>query len=394
MTISHRILVVDDDFATLDFLRSILELSEGDFEVLGVPSAEEGILALRRTDFHLLVADVRLPGMSGLEMVRKAREQKPGLPVIMITGYESIEAQAEAAELKVVKYFTKPLDAEDFLNGVTEALEGGSTLGFDDITVQPDVPGSLVPLEVSRKLEILRTDTGAQRVVLAAVSGEILSCAGGGVDEDLQKIITATAFSIDSNFHLSDQLGASEPQAIQFLTGEKIDLYCANIGRDYFLAIFFDAQVRRGRIGTVWVFTSRAISNLRSLLVEEQVEQASELESLQGSVSGDVSEVSESTEDKPESEIKTGSSGDVDRSFEARESVPKSAQTSLVGDSGPSIAPKEDYTKANESDVLEPANKEIQDSETPDQENQDENQTISFEQALERGIISPDFDPE
>jgi DNA-binding response OmpR family regulator len=394
MTISHRILVVDDDFATLDFLRSILELSEGDFEVLGVPSAEEGILALRRTDFHLLVADVRLPGMSGLEMVRKAREQKPGLPVIMITGYESIEAQAEAAELKVVKYFTKPLDAEDFLNSVTEALEGGSTLGFDDITVQQDVPGSLVPLEVSRRLEILRTDTGAQRVVLAAVSGEILSCAGGGVDEVLQKIITATAFSIDSNFHLSDQLGASEPQAIQFLTGEKIDLYCANIGRDYFLAIFFDAQVRRGRIGTVWVFTSRAISNLRSLLVEEQIEQASELESLEGSVFGDVSEVSEPTEDKSESEIKTGNSVDVDRSFEARELLPKSAQTSLVGDSGPSIAPEEDSTKASESDVLEPADKEKQDSETPDLENQDENQAISFEEALERGIISPDFDPD
>jgi hypothetical protein len=243
-------------------------------------------------------------------------------------------------------------------------------------------------------LEILRTDTGAQQVVLAAVSGEILSCAGGGVDEVLQKIITATAFSIDSNFHLSDQLGASEPQAIQFLTGEKIDLYCANIGRDYFLAIFFDAQVRRGRIGTVWVFTSRAISNLRSLLVEEQIEQASELESLEGSVFGDVSEVSEPTEDKSESEIKTGNSVDVDRSFEARELFPKSAQTSLVGDSGPSIAPEEDSTKASESDVLEPADKEKQDSETPDLENQDENQAISFEEALERGIISPDFDPD
>ncbi len=394
MSNSHRILVVDDDFATLDFLRSILELSEGDFEVLGVPSAEEGILALRRTDFHLLVADVRLPGMSGLEMVRKAREQKPGIPVIMITGYESVDAQAEATELKVVRYFTKPLDAEDFLNAVTEALEGGFSQVFDEIIDQPDMPGNLVSLEVSRKLEILRNDTGAQRVVLATVSGEILSCAGSGVDEDLQKIITATAFSIDSNFHLSDQLGASEPQAIQFLVGEKIDLYCANIGRDYFLAIFFDAQVRRGRIGTVWVFTSRAISNLRSLLVEEQVEQTSEIEPLEDSLSDDVPIVSEPGDDGSESEIQKGSSADADHSFEASVPSRESTGAGFEAEPKPPLAPQEDSPPESRSDILEPPTEETKDNEKPVQINKDENQAISFEEALERGIISPDFDPD
>jgi CheY-like chemotaxis protein len=265
---SIRILVVDDDFATLDFLRSILELSQEDFEVLGVPSAEEGLLALRHTTFHLLVADIRLPGINGLQMTQKAREIYPGLPVILITGYDLDEIEQDLTELNVVATFTKPLDAEDFLVAVYRALEQLPQTWPADSQEITSLNFPSIPIGIRKRLESLSDDTGAKQVILANVAGEILFNTRGESNQEMLELVAASAFSIDGSFHLSDRLGASEPQTIQFLVGQDIDLYCANIDRQHFLAIFFDAMVRRGRIGTVWVFTRRAIKDLRQRLAE------------------------------------------------------------------------------------------------------------------------------
>jgi CheY-like chemotaxis protein len=422
MSDSHRILVVDDDFATLDFLRSILELSEGDFEVLGVPSAEEGMLALRRANFNLLVADVRLPGMSGLEMARKAREVSPGIPVIMITGYDSPEAEAEAAALGVVNYFSKPLDAEDFLNAVFEAVEGIHALGIESMVGMEQPPGALVSVEVSRRLETLRADTGAQRVILANLSGEILEISGSSEDEELQRLVTSMAFSMDSSFNLSDRLGAGEPQTIQFLVGDESDLYCANVNREHFLAIFFDAQVRRGRIGTVWVFTRRAIGDLRTMLAEPQTQTADDqaepgvespvgteletgptvIEQLAPDIAEEVTpepveeETESIAEDEPEShavqsiEPELPEETEEAAGFEHQDEVEAIDQV-LNGDSGDS---EEQVDQDTDAPDFEDLDLDAFWDDILQGESLDESRGISFEEALRRGIISPDFNPE
>ena len=422
MSDSHRILVVDDDFATLDFLRSILELSEGDFEVLGVPSAEEGMLALRRANFNLLVADVRLPGMSGLEMARKAREVSPGIPVIMITGYDSPEAEAEAASLGVVNYFSKPLDAEDFLNAVFEAVEGIHALGIESMVGMEQPHGALVSVEVSRRLETLRADTGAQRVILANLSGEILEISGSSEDEELQRLVTSMAFSMDSSFNLSDRLGAGEPQTIQFLVGDESDLYCANVNREHFLAIFFDAQVRRGRIGTVWVFTRRAIGDLRTMLAEprtQTVDDQAELgvESPVGTeletgptaieqLAPDLAEevtpepVEEETEsiaeDEPESHAAQSIEPELSEETEEAAGFEHPGEVEAIdqdlnGDSGDS---EEQVDQDTDAPDFEDLDLDAFWDDILQGESLDESRGISFEEALRRGIISPDFNPE
>jgi hypothetical protein len=70
---------------------------------------------------------------------------------------------------------------------------------------------------------------------------------------------------------LAQQLESPEPFTIQFQSGQSFDLYFANIGQDYIVSIFFDAQARRGRLGTVWVFAQRAINDLRDLLALNQL---------------------------------------------------------------------------------------------------------------------------
>ena len=118
MADEKKILVVDDHFEMLEFLRSMLELSNQDFEVLAVPSAEEGLMELRRVHFDLVITDVRLPGMSGFDLVRRTKSIKSDIPVIMITGYSSAQGEQEAASLGVLRYFRKPLDTDEMLSAV------------------------------------------------------------------------------------------------------------------------------------------------------------------------------------------------------------------------------------------------------------------------------------
>jgi DNA-binding response OmpR family regulator len=260
-----HILVVDDHFEMLEFLRSMLELSNQDCEVLAVPSAEEGLLELRRSQFDLLITDVRLPGMSGFDLVRRVKALGREMPVIMITAYSSHQGKKEAADLGVYRYFQKPLDTDSVLTAVHTALHGES------VTLPPPklvVPASATAVsnDLQRRLDSLRVDTGAMHLTLASTVGEILFSAGDGRQFDLKKLTGIVADNLSHSFLLADELGAAEPFTLQYHMGDDFEFYCANVGRSHFLTLFFDMAARRGRIGTIWVFTQRAIKELRLML--------------------------------------------------------------------------------------------------------------------------------
>ncbi|MCL4261806.1 MAG: response regulator [Anaerolineae bacterium] len=259
-----HILVVDDHFEMLEFLRSMLQLSSQDYEVLAVPSAEEGLLELRRGMFDLLITDVRLPGMSGFDLIRRARRLGLNLPVIMITAYSSAQGRKEAADLDVLHYFQKPLDTDDVLTAVNKALQGNAPTSPTN-TATAVTPFTLTD-DLRKRLEMLRVDTGALQLVLSVIHGQVLHSVGGGPKIDQDKLATIIARNISDSFLLAREIGSKEPFTLQYHAGSRLELYCANIGDQYFLTLFFDAAARRGRIGTIWVFTQRAIKDLQVLL--------------------------------------------------------------------------------------------------------------------------------
>lgn len=266
MADAKQILVVDDHFEMLEFLRSMLELSNQDCEVLAVPSAEEGLLELRRSQFDLLITDVRLPGMSGFDLVRRVKALGRDIPVIMITAYSSNQGRKEAADLGVYRYFQKPLDTDSVLTAVHTALHGES------VTLPAAAPAGAEPVktavsdDLQRRLDSLRVDTGAMHLTLSSTIGDILFSAGDGRQFDLPKLMSIVANNLSNSFLLADELGATEPFTLQYHVGDNFEFYCANVGRGHFLSLFFDMAARRGRIGTIWVFTQRAIKDLVTML--------------------------------------------------------------------------------------------------------------------------------
>ena len=116
----RRVLVVDDEPGIRDLLSRTFALAEYDVDV-----APDGLTALdrmRQTRYDLLIADLRMPVMDGISMIREARRFKSDLPVIIITGYSTESAAIEAVNLGVSGYLTKPFRVPQVLAAAARAL--------------------------------------------------------------------------------------------------------------------------------------------------------------------------------------------------------------------------------------------------------------------------------
>lgn len=118
----EKILVVDDERNILLLLNKFLK-QEG-FHVETARSFDEAISRLADS-FDLVITDMRLPGRSGLDLLRWIKERRPELPVIVITAYGSIENAVEAMKIGATNYLTKPIEHDEMLAIIRHALIRG-----------------------------------------------------------------------------------------------------------------------------------------------------------------------------------------------------------------------------------------------------------------------------
>ncbi|MDP8252991.1 MAG: response regulator [Candidatus Kaelpia aquatica] len=116
-----RILLADDDRGLLDSISDFLSLE--DFDVETVNEGQKALSAIKDGNFDLVITDIKMPGLSGLEVLKKAREIDPELPIMIMTGFASLETAIEAVRDGAYEYMTKPFDMEKFLNVVTRAVK-------------------------------------------------------------------------------------------------------------------------------------------------------------------------------------------------------------------------------------------------------------------------------
>ena len=115
------ILLVEDDTSLRRIMQ--LRLEGGPYAVTCVSSAEEALLALERQPFQLVVSDLMMPGLSGLDLLRRVKADHPETPVILLTAYGSVESAVEAMKCGALDYLTKPVEQTDLLMTVARALE-------------------------------------------------------------------------------------------------------------------------------------------------------------------------------------------------------------------------------------------------------------------------------
>jgi len=116
-----RILIVDDEEITLKNLRRVLEKDGHTVSTCQNPVTAAERLTEER--FDLLLTDLKMPYMDGLELTGEAKRRSPGIEVIVITGYADVDSAIEATKLGAFHYLAKPVKPDEVRHLVTRALE-------------------------------------------------------------------------------------------------------------------------------------------------------------------------------------------------------------------------------------------------------------------------------
>jgi len=129
MTNAIGILIVDDekDFAT--GLARLLGRQYPDEHIMAVLSGPEAIAALENDAFGLMLTDLNMPGMDGVELLRRAREMHPDMSVVMLTAYGTVETAVDALKIGAYDFLTKPVEPKDLFQVVDRGLERSKLLG-------------------------------------------------------------------------------------------------------------------------------------------------------------------------------------------------------------------------------------------------------------------------
>lgn len=144
------ILVVDDDKSIRDSLKMVLEFES--YEVLFAENGQEALRQLAAASIDLILLDVKMAGMDGLEVLQRVREKRAELPVIMISGHGTIETAVEATKLGAFDFLPKPLDRDKLLVTVRNALHQ-ATISEEYRQLRESVEGKWQILGESTKIK-------------------------------------------------------------------------------------------------------------------------------------------------------------------------------------------------------------------------------------------------
>lgn len=115
-----RILVVDDEESIRDLCARVL--TRAGYAVVTAPSGEEAVVRLERESFDLLISDIRMPGISGLEVLERAKATSPQIRVVLITGFGTPQMLTRAQQSGADRILTKPFNPMELLAAVRESL--------------------------------------------------------------------------------------------------------------------------------------------------------------------------------------------------------------------------------------------------------------------------------
>ena len=165
------ILIVDDDPGQRSLLNSFLR-SQG-FETALAESGERALEMLRSGKFAMMISDVRMPGLSGLETLRRARQEHVTLPVLLVTAFTDVRDAVAAMRDGAVNYLAKPIDLDELLNSVRQAvgISKSVPLRYNEEKPLPDfvVAGSPLMQAVFRDASLIAPSES--RVLITGESG-------------------------------------------------------------------------------------------------------------------------------------------------------------------------------------------------------------------------------
>ncbi len=258
---NYRVILVDDQTDIRRMLRAGVETLGPVISVMDMPSAEEALLEISRQPVDLVITDIRLPGISGLELVVKARRRLPGVKIILITALNDPRTRRQAAESGADGFYTKPLDMPEFLDGVERTLGIVHSLlpPTPILAAEPSPP--VVPL--CDKLAGLRQNLDALAVFLLDDQGNVLAQAGDL--PEISALIPALLTTLSASSKVSLALSAKPARNLLCISGPRFNLCLAHSGPSHTLLAVTNPQDERYPAAVAGAVTSSAHDLISSL---------------------------------------------------------------------------------------------------------------------------------
>ena len=371
-----RVLIVDDHQEIRTALRANLEALELDLDLVDVPSGEEAIVEVVGTGINLLIADIGLPGLSGIELYKKLKTTYPEMKVILITGLEDEDIHREIAEIGAESFFFKPLKMPEFLNAVRR------TMGLDPLVEEfvelPRLTKKNISKDVTSRIADLRGELGAISINIIQDTGVIAAETGVVPDTIFESTVMPLLLDTFSTTNrITTFLGNEIPESVWYFSGDKYDLFWSHVDFSYGMIMITNPVTQNNDLTWVLTTLNLAIQELRVIiqgLGEKPVE--SEAKSTAKTNSDKAAEKKET--------IKTAAKpGDSKQA--AKADLPKGSNGSADPKAKTAAKPIADNYNLEENEVHEfwkaaSLEEEIQRIDSPD--------SLSFEQAQKLGFIT------
>lgn len=260
-----RILIVDDDVTLGNVLRKTVQLSNSTYQVQLACNADEALAQISRHDFDLIVTDIKMEGLSGLQLLEALRRVAPDTRTIAMTAFDSTDVEERARSLGVYHYITKPFSVQEFRTLVDTALKAQA----------PPTPEKLPPSQskaVNKTLSDLRANTGAHAAFfIEEDTANVLGVASDINGLDLTSLAKAL---IEITHRMTAEVarvfgGSSGFQRSQYV-GETFNLTAFRLAGEGLLIVVYDRRVKEGLIS---FYARQALEALAQIL---QVEKPSE----------------------------------------------------------------------------------------------------------------------
>ncbi len=231
---AKRVVIIDDEMVLGQLLQAAFATLSGHIEVSVVPTAEEAKRDFSKTPIHLIVSDVKLPGMSGLEFCSFVKKQKTDVKVILVSGLNDPHLREKAMAAGADAFYPKPVEMRDFLEtssrylGLLSAPARMSTRQVIDL--RSDL---MVDVLIG-----LRQELTAIAVTLIDDHGKILASAGDVPEENLsEKVLPYLIAATNSIKRINLALQPEVEENVISIRGSVFDMVVAPVN-DYLLVVF------------------------------------------------------------------------------------------------------------------------------------------------------------
>jgi CheY-like chemotaxis protein len=239
------ILLVDDQRSIVQLLHSALDTLGQALEIIEAPSGEEALLSAGRRHVDLIVADYRLPGMNGIELIHKIRARQPEIKVILISGLTDRKSRDEMLNAGAVAVFDKPIPLGDFLGAVERSLGLPGSL----FSSEADARAAARQSRLSELLANFRQDLDAHAVFLLSDRGRVLARAGDLYDSSMEvSLISALMTTYAAGLKISKFVHQEKLENYHIYRGGDQDLIFIPVNASYSLLLAGRGLADRERV--------------------------------------------------------------------------------------------------------------------------------------------------